>query len=233
VNNKLIEKIFLVEGDSDIDFFSAYLKYNSFNENYRLNSIGGSDKNLITKALKGIKNDIKNNPIKEIGIILDLDAETESSKFKLIIDCFKEVFINIEPVLNQENFSFEFKLNEFKNVSLKTFFIDSFSNSKNLEDLLKKLVTTEPIAANCLTAWLICCNKNNRKIKNSDFLKFWREVYIRYDFCSDKKIAKHASKNCTIKNSYENMLKQDFPKAWNFDSEYLTPLKTYLQQFKQ
>ncbi len=80
-------------------------------------------------------------------------------------------------------------------------------------------------------SWYDCAIENGRKIRKSDYLKFWREVYIRYDYCSEKELLKHANENCTTDNSFDNLFIIGKTKAWNFDEPILNDLKQFLVTF--
>lgn len=235
----MYENILLVEGNSDVLFYETLLKY-ELNKSTQdahgciINSIGGSDSEILKKALISLITDLKSKPIKKIGIVLDLDNYTVEERFKSTQEAIKTVFgsENIESI-NAEYLSLKYNLNASRTVEIFCYFINDYSQATNLEELLKSLVTTEPIAANCLSAWLDCCKANDRKIKNSDFQKFWRETYIRYDFCANKKLNKHAVENCTIEKSFHNMLLPDTQKhAWDFESPNLEKLRVFLRQFQ-
>lgn len=235
----MYENILLVEGDSDVLFYETLLQYEFKKNNIELlqcqvKTIGGSDSEILKKALISLISDLKSKPIKKIGIVLDLDNYTVEERFKSTQEAIKTVFgtENITNV-NAEELSLKYTLSASRTIEIFCYFIDDYSQTTNLEELLKSLVTTEPIAANCLSAWLECCKANDRKIKNSDFQKFWRETYIRYDFCANKKLNKHASENCTMEKSFQNMLLLDTQKhAWDFESPNLEKLRVFLKQFQ-
>lgn len=228
--------ILFVEGASDIKFFESYINYLGQSvpinlKNFKFQSIGGSDDKSITNALRSNLGDINSNPISTIGIILDLDDLTKAARQKQINDALINVFSNEKLSAGENEFHLNVDYSENKNIKVVSHFIDEFDNVNNLEELLMTLVMTNPIAAKCLSSWKDCCDKNDRKITASEFSKFWREVYVRFDYCADQNLKKHAVDNCTVEKSYLNMLVPEKPKAWNFDSEYLGPVKTFLTKF--
>lgn len=228
--------ILFVEGASDIKFFESYINYLNLSvavnvKDFKFQSIGGSDDKSIINALRSNFGDINSNPISTIGIILDLDDLTRAERHKQINDALIHVFSNEKISVGDNDSYLNINYSENKTIKVVSHLIDEFANVNNLEELLMTLVMTDPIAANCLKSWKDCCDKNNRKITASEFSKFWREVYVRFDYCADKNIKKHAVDNCTVERSYVNMLIPEKPKAWNFDSEYLRPVKTFLTNF--
>ena len=228
--------IILVEGASDIKFMESYIQYLSKSikielTDFKFESIGGSDDKAISLALKSIEADINSNPILKIGVMLDIDDLTKEQRQAQVNNALEKIFSAEKINQTDNNFVLRFQYSPVKNISIFTHFVDEFENVNNLEQLLQTLITTDPIAANCLADWKKCCTLNNRKISNSEYLKFWREVYVRFDYCADKNLKKHAVDNCTIEKSYSNMLIADKPKAWNFDSQYLEPLKLFINNF--
>ncbi len=234
--NKEPTNILLVEGNSDIKFFETLIQYTNIEimnfeiaDYIKFDSIGGSDFDITEKAIKSLVTDLRKNPIQNFGIIMDLDEYNNADRFKQI----QSIFINIfgEEAIKQKSESELFlRINDKKNILVSCYFIED-NIVTNLELLLKSITTIEPIAANCLSNWYDCVKASERNIRRSDYLKFWREVYIRYDYCSDKKLLKHAADNCTVDKSYSNLLIEDKKKAWNFDHEILNKLKEFLKKF--
>jgi hypothetical protein len=236
VANKEVTNILLVEGNSDIKFFEALINYTNIGVDdfeiskfVQFDSIGGSDFDITEKAIQSLITDLRKNPIRNFGIIMDLDEYNTEDRFKQI----KDILINIfgEEAIKQKSESELFlRINDKKTILVNCYFIED-KIVTNLELLLKRIATVEPIAANCLSNWYDCVKASERNIRRSDYLKFWREVYIRYDYCSDKKLLKHAADNCTVDKSYSNLLIRDKKKAWDFDHEILNNLKDFLKKF--
>jgi citrate lyase gamma subunit len=194
--------------------------------------IGGSDEKKIALSLKNIRTNIRTNPITHLGIILDIDSYSSLQRIEqvntAIINSLYEY--NIEPFTNERR-EIQINVSEKRSIAFSTLFIKEKTGKGNLESLFQEIVTTAPVAANCLTQWKTCCNENGVKIKESDFMKFWREVYIRYDYCKDKELNKHAADNCTFEKALDNMLIEGKPKAWDYEAEVLQELKSYLSKF--
>ncbi len=234
--NSEVTNILLVEGNSDIKFFETLINYaNRKIENFdignhvKFDSIGGSDFDITEKAIKSLVTDLRKNPIKKFGIIMDLDEKSNEDRFKQIQDILTNIF-GKTSVEKKSNSEINLKINEQKTVLVSCYFIEN-TIITNLELLLKSITTIEPVAANCLKNWYDCAIASGRNIRRSDYLKFWREVYVRYDYCSDKKLLKHAAENCTVDKSYSNLLIEDKAKAWDFDHEILNDLKEFLKSF--
>jgi hypothetical protein len=235
VANKEIKNILLVEGFSDIKFFETLLKFEDLkNKTAHFNSIqfdeiGGSDDAKLEKAIRGLVTDIRKSPIHNFGIILDLDEFSNDERLAKIIVIFEKIFGNTNVVIVNKN-NFDLKINDSKTINVSCYFIEN-DLVTNLELLLKKIATENPLAANCLKTWYDCSLAAGRKIRKSDYLKFWREVYVRYDYCADKDLLKHANENCTTEKSFENLFKSDKPNAWDFENKLLDNLKNYLTNF--
>ncbi|MCX8481508.1 MAG: hypothetical protein ORN58_06285, partial [Sediminibacterium sp.] len=74
--------------------------------------------------------------------------------------------------------------------------------------------------------WKECLIFNGVEINDSDFNKFWLNIYIRYDTCTNQD-SKHADKNCSLKN-FEKLIEKDI-----FDLEHnnLDELKSFFKCF--
>ncbi len=233
--NKEIKNILLVEGDSDSKFFQTLIKYLGITNailNFdllRFDAIGGSDKKLLEFSIRSLEVDLRSNPIEKFGIVLDLDDYENDSRFKQVHEILIKIF-GEQNVLNNNDNSFNVKLNDLKTILVDCHFIEN-DLVTNLELLLKEIVTQDPLAANCLKHWFDCAINSGRKIRKSDYLKFWREVYVRYDYCSNPDLRKHSVENCTTEKSFDNMFIDGKPQAWNFESPLLNNLKTFLASF--
>jgi hypothetical protein len=235
VDNKDINNILLVEGESDIKFFEALIKYVSKTNaslnlaNIKIDTINGSDNRLLRLAIKSLETDIKNSPIKNFGIIMDLDEYSSEDRFAQVKTVLTELF-GIENLVEIDANNFNLKINDKKTIKVTCHFIEN-DLVTNLELLLKAIATENPIAANCLELWFNCATAAGRKIRTSDYLKLWREIYIRYDYCSNPKLLKHASENCTTGKSFDNLFIEGKPQAWDFENTVLDDLKNYLSTF--
>ncbi len=239
MNNKF-KHILFVEGESDERFFRTLLQYVQKKEDIETSIqaleysiIGGSDVELIKKSLRQIRTDLRNKEIEQIGIIIDIDNHTIEKRLNQINEAATDVFGDYEFV----NFEIDkrqivLKPNAVVSVIFSFHIIQDATGKGNIESLLKDIITVNPTAANCLEDWLNCANKNGANIKQRDYLKMWRDVYVRYDYCKPKELNKHAAENCTFEKSLENMLIDEKPKAWDFGNKALDPLKQYLTQFQ-
>ena len=233
--NKEINNILLVEGESDIKFFEALIKYIGINNkridlaNIKMDTINGSDNKQVRLAIKSLETDIKNSPIQNFGIVMDLDEYSNEDRFAQVKIVLAEIFGN-ENLTEKDGNNLDLKINDKKTIRVTCHFIES-DLVTNLELLLKSIVTENPIAANCLKQWFDCAIASGRKIRKSDYLKFWREIYIRYDYCSNPTLLKHASENCTTEKSFNNIFIEGKPQAWDFENKTLENLKKYLSTF--
>jgi len=235
VANKQINHILLVEGESDIKFFEALIKYvNKTNssidlDNIKIDIINGSDNIKLQLAVKSLQTDIRNSPLKNFGIVMDLDEFTVEDRFGQVKIVLSELF-GVDKITEIDANSFNLKINDKRTIKVTCHFIET-DLVTNLELLLKTIATESPIAANCLELWYHCAIASGRKIRKSDYLKFWREVYVRYDYCADKNLLKHASINCTTEKSFDNLFIEGKPQAWDFENKILDNLKKYLSTF--
>ncbi len=233
--NKEINNILLVEGESDIKFFEALIKYISIAiksidiNKLKIDIINGSDAKKLGFALKSLETDIKSSPLQNLGIVLDLDEYSEDDRIGQVKIVLQEIF-GFGKLTEIDKNNFELIVNPQKTVKISCYFIEN-ELVTNLELLLQAIATENPIAATCLQQWYNCSIKAGRKIRKSDYLKFWRDVYIRYDYCSDKNLLKHASENCTLEKSFDNLFIDGKKHAWNFDHVILDSLKKYLTIF--
>ncbi len=231
---KEYKHILLVEGKSDVKFFQTLLQFEHKEldiKTIHFEVIGGNDNNLLTKSIRSLLVDLKKEPIENFGIVLDLDEFSKEDRQGQIVNVLQNLF-GTDNVKGVNKKKLEQHVNASRTVNVYTYFIED-QLTTNLELLLKNIATVDPIAANCLELWKNCSTEAGRKIRQSDYMKFWREVYIRYDYCADKELRKHATDNCTTDKSYENMLIDDKPKAWNFDAVELNEIKTFLSNFAQ
>jgi hypothetical protein len=234
VENREIKKYLLVEGESDERFFSTYIKYLELNNSsvnavsLAFRKIGGSDDKKLTLAISELKADLRNKPIDKIGIILDIDESSKEEKTKQVNNVLKDIFEN-DLIFNDNVFSI--KINDKRTVTISYHFIEDIAGIKNLELLLQQITTCDPVAANCLSDWISCARDKGAKVRDSDYLKLWRDIYVRYDYCKERALNKHASENCSFEKSLDNMLISGKPKAWDFKAVILTPLFNFLTDF--
>ncbi len=232
---KEIKNIILVEGFSDIKFFETLVKFEdlknrtSYFDSIQFDEIGGSDDSKLEKAIRGLITDLRKSPIANFGIILDLDEFTNDERLSKIKSILVAIFGN-DKIKELDKNNFTLAINEFKTIKVSCHFIEN-DLVTNLELLLKEITTVDTIAADCLKQWYDCAIAAGRKIRKSDYFKFWREVYVRYDYCADKKLLKHSSENCTTEKSFDNLFIEDKPKAWDFENAVLDNLKKYLSTF--
>jgi hypothetical protein len=219
VDNK-IKNIILVEGTNDKIFISGLLNFLK-NENTEVNQFvafdyfEGSDVKIITNKLKVILPSLLTNPIERVGIILDIDDFSTEQRLMHINEALKIAFSNysFEGFTTQNN-TINVKLSDFREISFSYYLMQNQIGKGNTESVLKEIVVANPLSAECLTLWKNCTNEQDgRKISESQFLKEWINFYIRYDYCSDKKLSKHAKDNCNLEKSIDNIFIDDKPKA--------------------
>lgn len=235
-----IKNIILVEGTNDKIFVSGLLKFLK-NDNTEVDQFiafdyfEGSDVKTISNKLKVILPSLLTYPIEKVGIILDIDDFSTEQRIMHLNEALNIAFINysFEEFTNENN-TINVILNDSREISFSYYLMQNQIGKGNTESVLKEIVVANPLSAQCLTLWKNCTNEQDgRKISESQFLKEWINFYIRYDYCSDRKLSKHAKDNCNLEKSINNIFIKDKPKAWDFskDIDSLNKLKKYLKRF--
>jgi hypothetical protein len=234
-----IKNIILVEGTNDKIFISGLLRFLK-DDNTEVDQIvsfdyfEGSDVKIITNKLKVIIPTLLNSPIEKLGIVLDIDNFSTVERLAHINEAMKIAFVNFDfEEFSIDNNLANIQVNDFRIISISYYLMQNQTGKGNTESLLKEIVIASPLSADCLALWNDCSNEHGRKISESQFLKEWINFYIRYDYCSDKKLSKHAKDNCNLEKSIENIFIDEKPKAWDFSKniDSLNNLKEYLKRF--
>ncbi len=236
--NKDTQSILLVEGTTDEWFIQSLLTYIVPPQNKTidvqhifLDKLYGSSENDLIKKLKSLKTDLRNKPIKQIGIILDKDEHSVSDRLALINNAILKAEIPVLP-LTETVSQVNFDINSSRTISISYFIINDSQAKGNVETLLSEIITADPKSAECLKIWQDCSSTQGVIVKQSDYLKEWIKVYLRYDYCLQNKLQNHAGDYCTLEKSFENMNKESpANKAWDFDAAILKDLKSYLIGF--
>lgn len=191
----------------------------------------GSSKIDLSKKLISLKTNLRNKPIKQIGIILDKDDYSVSDRLALMNKAILEAEIFV-PSFTENVSTVEYTIHSSRTIIMSYFIIKDGQDHGNIETLLFELITAKPNSADCLKTWKECSETQRVKVKQADYLKEWLKIYVRYDYCLQNNLQSHAGENCTLQKSFENMTKEYPPvKAWNFETPILGDLKTYLKGF--
>jgi hypothetical protein len=200
--------IILVEGKDDADFVNL-LTQSSDIEAFTIEKLGGSNQELLLKKLKSIQNDLQLNPIKKLGLILDLDDYSLETRLEFLNTCIFKVFgqkitkINEMQMFNYLGLEFE----------IACYFIEP-----NLDVLVRKVANLVPEIANCLFK---CLEKEEIKKKERD--KAWTYYYKLWDICN-KNERENRSEYVTFKYSASK-------NAWDLESTELNDIRLFIKQF--
>jgi hypothetical protein len=184
--------------------------------------MGGLDPTKLTQALKSIRAEIQKEDIERIGIIIDIDRDSEIERIKFINECIVKVFPDAIPLD---------RINQFISLNFEDYHIQLACHFTNvdgqgeLETVLKAIKSQDSTHADCLDRWRECLTNNDKKITDKSFDKLWIANYIRYD-TSTKDEKKDAANKLTLNYALENK-----PSIWNLDHPILSKLKVFFRLF--
>jgi hypothetical protein len=215
-----MRNIILAEGKHDRAFILSLLKghQTDFEEIEVSAEMGGWSPENLKNAVQPVKNRTIKNGYQRIGIIIDLDQDTEANRVTLINKALEGVF---DVQLPSSNEPVKFKFEDLE-IEISCYFI-AFDKVNELEGYLMKMAQSPANYANCLEQWRNCIGHDN--ISDKEFRKLWVYYYIYWD-TSSKKERRNAVECCTVEYSLLNK-----PQHWNFDIPELDTLKTYLLKF--
>jgi len=186
---------------------------------------GLSEKRLV-EALKSLLADIQKRQISKIGIVIDIDQDSQQKRLQFINKCLRQVF-----TLNNE-FS---DISQFITVNIPGYdsieiacYFTHVEGQGELETVLKLIKTKESTYADCLESWRNCLESNNKLITDKEYDKFWISNYSRFDTCSSSE-RKQAERKCSMKN-FEYIMKEK-KYIWDFNHSVLDDIKKFLHLF--
>ncbi len=189
-------------------------------------SLEGLSETELIKALKNLIRKIDRKDIEKIGIIIDIDNDSEQERLNLVNKCIKQVFES-ETLSSTKQFIDICTTDHGTNAKLACYFTN-VGGQGELETLLKAIKAKESPHADCLDSWRDCLKKKGKEIKQKDFDKFWIDNYIRYDTCL-KKEQKQAGRKCSMSGfDYVMEHKKDI---WDWDNTALDDLKEFFRLF--
>jgi uncharacterized protein YqgV (UPF0045/DUF77 family) len=222
--------ILIVESKNDKYFFQSVIKHLNYDievedpifldEDYR--EMEGLDPTKLTKVIKDLKADIQKEDIERVGIIIDVDRDSEIDRIKFINECIVKVFPNAIP-LDRINQFVELNFEDYQ-IQLACYFTN-VDGQGELETVLKAIKSQDSTYADCLDRWRECLRNNDKKITDKSFDKLWIANYIRYD-TSTKDEKKDAANKLTLNYALENK-----PSIWNLDHPILARLKVFFRLF--
>ena len=188
-------------------------------------SLEGLSETELIKALKALEANIDKRDIEKIGIIIDIDNDSEQERLKFVDRCIKQVF-EAESLLSTKQF-IDICGKSGTNAKLACYFTN-VGGKGELETLLKAIKAEDSPYADCLDSWKICLESKGKKINQKEFDKFWVSNYIRFDTCS-KKEQKQAGGKCSMSEfDYVMKHKKDI---WDWKNSALDDLKEFFTLF--
>ena len=227
-----MSNIVIVESKNDAIFMKALVDFINcdiqieepiFIDDYE--SLEGLNETKLITTLKALDADLQKRDIEKIGIIIDIDNDSEQERLELVNKCIKQVFES-ETLLSTKQF-IDISGDNGTNAKLACYFTN-VGGKGELETLLKAIKAKDSPYADCLDSWKTCLESLGKKINQKDFDKFWISNYIRYDTCSIQE-QKQAGRKCSMSGfDYVMEHKKDI---WDWDNPTLDDLKEFFKLF--
>jgi hypothetical protein len=226
-----VVNILIVESENDKYFLEALIHHLNYSEidvaapicaidDYKC--LGGLSLKRLTNALFYLKDEIQTtNDIQKIGIILDIDNETETRRIQMVNTAIQDTFETDEQLKSVSEF-ITVDIDDYSQVKIACYFTN-VEGKGELETVLKAIKSKPSIYADCLANWRECIEAAGQKVTDKDFDKFWISIYQRFD-CCNKKEKYQAARKC----SHEASMKKAI---YNFDSPILDHFKQFLSLF--
>lgn len=189
----------------------------------------GLDHQKLKNALSSLKATAQRGQVDRVGIILDLDQETEDNRLQLVNQCLAAVFENTAEL--QKTCEFIHLEQESPDFSIQmACYFTHVQGQGELETLLKTIKTKPSPYADCLQSWRDCLATQNKAISDKDFDKFWVAQYLRWDTCSLED-RKQAGRKCSMA-AFKDVM-QNKPQIWDWNHSVLDGLKQFLRLFSE
>lgn len=234
--------IIIVEGKNDSIFFEALIRHMNltgvfvdvpvFIDEESFEILGGSDPNpekptaLITK-LKEIKTEILKKDIRKIGVVLDLDHQSEEEKLYMVNNAIKLAFpesLSINPIKSVAS-SGKVTTKELE-IKISCYFTN-LGGRGELETLLKYIASQPSEYADCLESWRECLKRRGKNITDKAYDKFWISNYIRFDTCTEMEM-RRATNYCSMTKFDYVMQKGIF----NLNAPELDGIRAFFELFR-
>jgi hypothetical protein len=227
-----VSNIVIVESKNDAIFMKAMVeKLNCdiqveppiYIDDYE--SLEGLSETKLVTTLKALEADLQKRDIEKIGIIIDIDNDSEAERLELVNKCIKEVFES-ETLLSTKQF-IDICGDNGTNAKLACYFTN-VGGKGELETLLKAIKARDSPYADCLDSWQTCIQSQGKEINQKHFDKFWVSIYLRYDTCSNQE-QKQAGRKCSMSGfDYVMEHKKDI---WDWNNHDLDDLKEFFKLF--
>ncbi|MDX2255674.1 MAG: DUF3226 domain-containing protein [Pseudanabaenaceae cyanobacterium bins.39] len=233
------KNILIVESKNDKYFFQAII--NKLNLDIEVAppirisdqdylEMNGLDHKKLKDALSNLRANIQKGEIEKVGIIIDIDNYQQKTRITFVNECIQEVFPNSELISEVNRFinlNITDSSDDSLNVKLACYFTN-IDGQGDLETVLKAIKYKESIHADCLEVWRNCLTSNEKVIKDKDFDKFWVNIYVRFDTCSNND-KKQAGSKCSMSN-FDYIMKNKV-EIWDLDHPKLDNFKYFLELF--
>ena len=227
-----MSNIVIVESKNDVIFMQALVEEINcdiqveppiYIDDYE--SLEGLSETKLITTLKSLDADLQKRDIEKIGIIIDIDNDSEPERLELVNKCIKEVFES-ETLLSTKQF-IDISGDNGTNAKLACYFTN-FGGRGELETLLKGIKARESPYADCLDSWKTCIESQEKEVNQKEFDKFWVSIYLRYDTCSNQE-QKQAGRKCSMSGfDYVMEHKKDI---WDWNNPALDDLKEFFKLF--
>lgn len=227
-----MSNIVIVESKNDAIFMKAMVEQINcdiqveppiFIDDYE--SLEGLSETKLITTLKSLEADLQKRDIKKIGILIDIDNDSEQERLQFVDRCIKEVFES--GTLSKTKQFIDICGDNGTNAKLACYFTN-VGGKGELETLLKEIKARDSTYADCLDSWKTCIESQVKEINQKDFDKFWVSIYLRYDTCSNQE-QKQAGRKCSMSGfDYVMEHKKDI---WDWDNPALDDLKDFLKLF--
>lgn len=233
-----MSNILIVESENDGTFMKAIVKKLNCDIEveppiYKIDEykpLSGLDETKLTNALKALKAELPKRDIEDIvkiGIIIDIDNYSEQERLEFVNRCIKPLF-EAERLSCTKQF-IDISGDNGTKAKLACYFTN-FEGQGELETLLKAIKAKESPHADCLDSWKKCIKGQGEDISDKNFDKFWINIYLRYDTCSNQEQTQ-AGKKCSMSTSGFKYVMEHKEDIWNWDHPALDDLKEFFTLF--
>ena len=197
------------------------------------NCLSGLNKKKLIEAFEDLLDELstqatRKQAIGKVGVIIDIDKNTEQERLDFVNSCIDEVFQRSVP-LGKVNELIDVTTSNNISLQLGCYFMN-VDGQGELETLLKAIKAWESPHADCLYDWRKCLEGKGESILDKNFDKFWLDTYIRLDTCS-KKERTQADRKCSMR-AFDYILEQKSD-IFKWDDRILEDLKSFLKLFAE